>query len=245
MTGQTKRCVTCKTEKPTSEYGRNKSTTDGLHRQCKECRREAYQAAKARKANGETPRKRDDTITPGNPLSDPFTADGWPTMMSVAASVAGRIHKQHGGWHQWPRTEIESAAVEWVTDHRAEASRCTTEAMAVVKIAERVMRDWRKALNPTTPKIDQFPINVIDHEIAMDAVMLDPGFKRPGETIAAAALRRLHQRAEDYPYIDAMTAPGRISYDQVQEWIGTWDQTPAGAPSAVHIGRFERDAPST
>lgn len=240
MTTTTKRCVTCKKDQPVSNFGRNKSTTDGLHRQCRDCRAEAYQAAKARKANGEAPRKRDDTITSGNPLSDPFTPEGWPVMMSVAASVAGRIYRQHNGWHPMSRADIESAAIDWVTEHRAEASRCRTEAMAVVKIAERVSRAWRKTMRPETPGIRDFAINVRDHEIMMDTIV-EYGWARPGESVALLALAMIHQKAVEHPYIDAMSEPDRVSYDQISEWIGTWDRTAAGAPRGLHVGLADRE----
>lgn len=232
-----KRCTTCKKDLPVTDFGRNKSTPDRLQRQCRSCRADGYHAAKARKANGEPGRVKDDTISEGNPLSDPFSVDGWGATMSVASAVAGRIYRQHGGWHPWSIADLESAAIEWISEHRAEASRCQSEGMAVVKIAERVRRIWAKTLDPETPAIGNFPINVIDHELMMEAVAKS-GDVRPGESVARVALRRLHQRASDYPYIDAMAEMDRVSYDQIEGWTRQWDRTKAGAPKSAGLGRF-------
>lgn len=241
MSTETKRCVTCKQNRELDRFGRSKATRDGLHRQCRDCRAEAYQMAKARKANGEAPRTADNTITKGNPLSDPFTAEGWPTMMSVAASVAGRIYRQHGGWHPMSRADLESAAVEWVTDHRPEASRCQTEAMAVVKIAERVTREWRKTLRPETPGIADFPINVRDHEIMMDFLAANYQIP-PGVSVARLALSEIHKRAVDHPYIDAMDEMDRVSYDQVEGFVHNWDRMRASTPPDAVLDRYVRES---
>jgi hypothetical protein len=232
-----KRCTTCKKERPVTEFGRNKSTPDGLQRQCKDCRADGYFAAKARKANGDPGRVKDDSITEGNPLSDPFSPEGWRVTLSVANAVAGRIYRQHHGWHPWSIADLESAAIEWISEHRAEASRCQTEAMAVVKIAERVRRVWAKSLDPDTAPINDFPIHVIDHELMMD-VVVKTGDRRPGESVARAALRSLHQRATDYPYIDAMAEMDRVSYDRIEGWTRLWDRSKAGAPKPAEVGRF-------
>lgn len=39
-----KRCCTCQTEKPFAEFHKNSAKLDGLHNQCKECRRAFYNA---------------------------------------------------------------------------------------------------------------------------------------------------------------------------------------------------------
>lgn len=48
---QTKRCSTCKETKPVSEFGKNRSREDGLHTQCKVCKKKSDH--KYREANRE------------------------------------------------------------------------------------------------------------------------------------------------------------------------------------------------
>lgn len=138
----TKQCSKCRTIKPKHQFARNRSTFDGLQNQCKACRAATYQAQKLR--GGPVKRTTDETITPGNPLSDLDTAAGRARAEDICWAVAGRVIKQQGGVRFLDDgitdQGIQKRAMSWVLAHRAEASRIEKPSTAVVKIAERISR---------------------------------------------------------------------------------------------------------
>lgn len=138
----TKQCSKCRTIRPKHEFARNRSTFDGLQNQCKACRAATYQAQKLR--GGPVRRGADDTITPGNPLSDLDTMKGQERARDIAWAVAGRVIKQQGGLRflsgDWSSHMIMQLALSWILTHRAEASRIEQPGTAVTKIAERITR---------------------------------------------------------------------------------------------------------
>ena len=141
----TKQCSKCRELKPVTLFARNRSTFDGLQNQCKECRAAGYRAQKER--GGPKERTTDNTITPGNPLSDLDTAAGRARAEDICWAVAGRVIKQQGGVRFLDEGitdhDIQKRAMEWVLWHRAEASRIEKPGTAVVKIAERISR-WER-----------------------------------------------------------------------------------------------------
>lgn len=138
----TKQCSKCRTIKPVHEFARNRSTFDGFQNQCKACRAETYRAQKLR--GGPVKRATDDTITPGNPLSDLESERGRERVRDICWAVAGRVIKQQGGVRFLDDGiddhYIQERAMEWVQSHRGEASRIEKPGTAVVKIAERLIR---------------------------------------------------------------------------------------------------------
>ena len=138
----TKQCSRCRTIKPVTMFARNRSACDGHQNQCKECRAAGYRAQKAR--GGPKKRTTDDTITPGNPLSDLESERGRERVRDICWAVAGRVIKQQGGVRFLDDGiddhYIQERAMEWVLSHRGEASRIEKPGTAVVKIAERISR---------------------------------------------------------------------------------------------------------
>ncbi|MGP5053193.1 hypothetical protein ACTXI9_17005 [Brachybacterium alimentarium] len=141
----TKQCSKCRTIKPKREFARNRSAFDGHQNQCKQCRAATYRAQKAR--GGAVKRVADDTITPGNPLSDLDTTIGRAVAEDIAWAVAGRVIKQQGGVRfldgDWSDEDIQRLAMGWILTHKGEASRIEQPGTAVKKITERITRTNR------------------------------------------------------------------------------------------------------
>ena len=138
----TKQCSKCRTIKPVTLFARNRSAYDGHQNQCKECRAAGYRAQKAR--GGPKKRTTDDTITPGNPLSDIDSEQGRREALDICSAVAGRVIRQCGGLQGLAEgiddEEIALDALWWIQDHPGEASRIEQRGTAVIKITERLMR---------------------------------------------------------------------------------------------------------